>query len=84
MEPGNSACSAKSLALFEECCGKFLGYRIGDDDDRIVVQLRQDCSIALPFSLKFSRILRDLKPGDRIGILRVDDDANPVRVRRLL
>jgi hypothetical protein len=78
MEPGNS--TSKSLAPFEECCGEFVGYRICDGG--IVVCLRQEWSIALPPEL--SRILRNFKPGDRIGILRVDDDADPVRVRRVL
>jgi hypothetical protein len=81
----NSPCSARSLALFlalfEECCGEFLGYRICDD--RIVVRLRREWSIALPFSLEFGRILRDLKAGDQIGVLRTNDDAKPIRVRRL-
>jgi hypothetical protein len=80
MEPGNSTC--KSLAPFEECCGDFLDYRVCDGG--IAVRVRQEYSIALPFSPELSRILRDFKPGDRIGILRVDDDTDPIKVRRVL
>jgi hypothetical protein len=82
MEPENSKCRTKSLALFEEARGKFVNYRICDNV--IAVRLREECSIALPFSPELSRILRNFKPGDRIGILRVDDDAGSVRVRRVL
>jgi hypothetical protein len=79
MEAGNSTYSTKSLAPFEECCGEFLGYRTCDD--RILIRLRREYSIALPFSLELSRLLADFKSGDQIGILRTND--NGVRVRRL-
>jgi hypothetical protein len=67
----------RELNDFDEAVGEFTGCEIRGD--QVLVGLRDSWSIVLPRSA--SKALRRLRVGERVGIIRTNDDGNPIRVR---
>ncbi len=65
---------------FEEVVGTFRRYQV--EDDFVIIILR-DLRIKVPIAALSILELAGLKTGDRITILRTDDELKPIRVRRL-
>jgi hypothetical protein len=66
----------RELDFFEEACGEFDGFRL--DGERIVVVFKDSCPIVLPRSAE--KVLRSLKPGQRVAIIRINGDRVKVRL----
>ncbi len=70
----------RELDHFEEIVGRFQGLRI---EERSVVIRLEDARVSVPLSaLAHLQSLR-LKSGDRISMLRTDDETHPIRLRRV-
>jgi len=64
---------------FEENVGEFAAFEVRKD--RVVLLLKSYCQLLLPSSA--TALLRSIRPGERIAILRTDNESDPIRVRCL-
>jgi hypothetical protein len=81
MSASSSKNKSRELDPLEEACGEFRRFRI--HRHTILVELGGSCFVVVPLSSKIARLVRNLRVGDKIGVLRTNDDTDPVRMRRL-
>jgi len=78
------------LKPWQECVGTYRGLRTSKGESAIVISLANGQTLEIPFkrpSVEEENVLRELHDdmiGLKIGIMRIDDSENSIRIRTII